>query len=1220
MVTAKDRQPSAWNPAAYVDVDPRLVTTFVATRTFDPERLPRPTVPQSLPRRFHRYERQELCGAGGSGLVYKGHGDDVGPVALKTLHHLDASALAQLKNEFRALTQLRHDNLVRLHELGVSDDTWFIAMEWIDGDDLLQHLRPKGQRPSNAELRMALCQLALAIDATHRAGFLHLDIKPSNVLVTDEGRVVLLDFGLAAHARTQTAPQGLRTRGTPAYMAPEQINGTELSEATDWYAFGGVLHHLLTGTLPFEGDHLLALLGRKLLERPKKITDAGDPELARLAEALLHPDPCQRPTREAVFSALHLSEGPRLQRGRFQGRGAELEQLQGQFEAAKHSPTVVRLSGPSGMGKTRLTEAFLDSLEGAEVFYSRSFERAQVPYRAFDNCLDSLAQLLRNNPPAPPELLASPEFAQLQRLFPALRNLPGVPKGAIALLPPAEARQRAFAGLAKLLAHLTEDRVLVLALDDVQWSDADSALLLDHLLHSEHLPRLFVLLTDRGQGPSPLLNLVEKHCRHISLNPLAPAEAIAMASSLFATADGVRDRRIATQAQGRPLLIEEFAEKHAEGLTPQAPELSSVGELVVARLAKLPSLERRLVETVCIADRPLALPQLLRGLLHTEGSRGEPNTPDERSKNERAKGELNGAIAILCESRLLRQRQLSGRPFLEPYHAQTQHSVLAQMPEARRIHRHLRFIEAQSEVDTAPAQFAYHFRQGGDLQRANHWSLKAAVRAEASLAFTQAAQHYEDILRTPGEGERTELQLRYAEALGNAGKGRLAAETLLRCIAKLPDEAQDLRRRAAEYYLIGAEMSRGRKVLQRALDDAGLTQPTQPKALVAHIAWNMLRLRLRGLEHPEPQQRPEGAGNIDLLLAGMRGYATHSPLVAAHFALEALRASLENGYLRGLVLALDYYAIMTLNGGRPAAVRRGYALLDDVAELCRDAPDPYLRSRRALGRSVAATALGKFRECVEQCELSTEELERCVGTNWELAVLENNRIRNLFWLGDLPEARQRLRHLHRRAAETEDRYTRLIGIANEAFLRLVDGEPGTVETQLRALLDEWEAKEFTFLHFFANEVLIDAYLYEGRIDAAERQLQELLAQLRPSGLLSFQLMRCTTSYLEGNVALAQWKRGKRPQRNRLRVRRLARWLEGTGHRYAVGYAHCLRAGFDGYTGPHAEAALAAFEDAEMSLHSDALRLAQGDGEAARRMQQRGVAAPVRWSRVYLGAL
>ncbi|HKO92780.1 MAG TPA: serine/threonine-protein kinase, partial [Polyangiaceae bacterium] len=197
-----------------------------------------------------RFSILRRLGEGGMGIVYEAFDDQrKGRVALKTLTHIDAAGVYRLKNEFRALSDVIHPNLVQLYELFAENDAWFFSMELIDGERFDRWVRPDGA-VHEQRLRRALPQLVAGVAAIHTAAKLHRDLKPSNVLVTPEGRVVVLDFGLSVDPELGGVGHTLADAsisGTPAYMAPEQAAGKTASAASDYYAIGVMLFEALTG-------------------------------------------------------------------------------------------------------------------------------------------------------------------------------------------------------------------------------------------------------------------------------------------------------------------------------------------------------------------------------------------------------------------------------------------------------------------------------------------------------------------------------------------------------------------------------------------------------------------------------------------------------------------------------------------------------------------------------------------------------------------------------------------------------------------------------------------------------------------------------------------------------------------------------------------------------------------------------------------------------------
>jgi serine/threonine protein kinase len=230
-----------------------------------------------------RFVVAERLGGGGMGVVYRATDRRAGvSVALKTVRRLEPRMQRALAREFRLLQGVHHPNIVRLGDLLVDGERWFFTMELVEGVTI-----DAAVFESLEARRAALLAVADALHTLHRHDRVHCDVKPSNVMVARDGRVVLLDFGIALHAGSRAA-HDIEVTGTGLYMAPEQAMGHEPSPASDWYSFGLVVHEVVTGERPpFD---------------PREVERGGD--LGRLVAALLAPEPERRPTGEEVLARL----------------------------------------------------------------------------------------------------------------------------------------------------------------------------------------------------------------------------------------------------------------------------------------------------------------------------------------------------------------------------------------------------------------------------------------------------------------------------------------------------------------------------------------------------------------------------------------------------------------------------------------------------------------------------------------------------------------------------------------------------------------------------------------------------------------------------------------------------------------------------------------------------------------------------------------------------
>ena len=255
------------------------------------------------------YEIQSPLGAGGMGEVYRATDTKLGrDIALKVLPagmaH-DPERLARFRREAKALAQLDHPNIVTIHSVEESDGVHFLTMQLVEGQPL-DHLIPAGGLPVEQIVEIASA-LGDALAAAHEKGIVHRDLKPANVMVTNEGRVKVLDFGLAKDVRGASPGDATLTSasqtevgvvmGTPAYMSPEQTSGRPLDHRTDIFSLGVLLHEMATGRRPFEGTSSAELVSAILRDTPPSVTDVRPDlpsDLARVIRRCLEKDPRRR--------------------------------------------------------------------------------------------------------------------------------------------------------------------------------------------------------------------------------------------------------------------------------------------------------------------------------------------------------------------------------------------------------------------------------------------------------------------------------------------------------------------------------------------------------------------------------------------------------------------------------------------------------------------------------------------------------------------------------------------------------------------------------------------------------------------------------------------------------------------------------------------------------------------------------------------------------------
>jgi hypothetical protein len=253
-----------------------------------------------------RFRIVALLGRGGMGEVYRADDLRLGqPVALKFLPEslaADQDRLDRFYNEVRVARQVAHPNVCRMFDIGEVEGLHYLAMEFVDGDDLASLLRRIGRLPEDKGLDIAR-QLCAGLAAAHERGVLHRDLKPENIMIDGRGKVRITDFGLASVE--EEIREGDIRSGTPAYMSPEQLSGREVTVRSDVYSLGLVLYEIFTGKRAFEGKTFVEFLRKHENEapvEPSRIVPNIDTAIESAILRCLAKDPKARPSSALAVS------------------------------------------------------------------------------------------------------------------------------------------------------------------------------------------------------------------------------------------------------------------------------------------------------------------------------------------------------------------------------------------------------------------------------------------------------------------------------------------------------------------------------------------------------------------------------------------------------------------------------------------------------------------------------------------------------------------------------------------------------------------------------------------------------------------------------------------------------------------------------------------------------------------------------------------------------
>lgn len=767
-------------------------------------------------------------GKGAMGVVYQAVDQERKMrVALKTLLHLNEESLYTLKNEFRSLHDLVHPNLCSFMELIKDDTFWFVTMELVKGKSFIDYVSKEDRqedpddRPfDDGRLRSALAGLAEGLAALHRSGKVHRDVKPSNVLVTEDARVVLLDFGLVTPAEALDQRRTDEIAGTAAYMAPEQADAQTPQPAADWYSVGCMLYEALTGKLPFVGTPMKMVLEKQVYDppRPSTIVAGVPPDLEDLCMLLLRRIPEERPDEKLIFQTLKIRRGvsltapgstelPGTKHGKsFVGRRAEIDQLLDEYWKVREGVfRSVVIEGVSGVGKSalisRVSHKIKDDNPSTLILGGRCYERESSPLKAFDGIVEAIVQHLVRLEHDEIERLKPRNTAYFVRMFPGLKKLQpfadeAPPTGAIK--DPVELQKSTYDAAREFFSLLCRRAPIVVIIDDVQWIDVDSLLLLHHLVGERDRPPFLLLLLSRvslSEKSSGVdwSGILTTEPTQIQLERLNSEDADALARQLIGLHEiqgKVDPGALAREASGHPLYIAELVHHIASGAGDWRNLL--LDDVIWHRVKTLPRLARHILEIVCVAGTRLSQ-EHLQTLCDLSGENFFKN------------------IRLLDAVNLVRSQGPRKHHFVEPYHDRVRESVVDQLSkagEATRIHLDIGrfFLHTYTEAELRDDIFNVtgHLHAARDLihdqsekRRLAELYFIAGQAAQQSAAYSSALSYFKlSIACFPKESWKESYDTMFALYSGAAEAAYITGDFAL--TTELIDEARAKARRVLD--------------------------------------------------------------------------------------------------------------------------------------------------------------------------------------------------------------------------------------------------------------------------------------------------------------------------------------------------------------------------------------------------------------------------------------
>ncbi len=686
--------------------------------------------------------------------------------AIKILRHevSDPQKLLRFKTEFTTLASLEHASVIKVYDFGVLQDRYpFFTMEYFPGKRITDYF--DGQNWD--ALYDVILQIASGLHHIHHLGIIHLDLKPTNILVSDDGKAKIMDFGLAIETRQVFDRQ---IRGTLQYMAPEVLKQDRVDSRADLYALGMTLYETVTGALPGYGKPTIEVIRMRLddgVRRPSSINPRVPEALEQIIMKLLEKDPRDRfPTAGALLQAIAEAAGKKvppaeLLVGRGElfaapliGRKNEVHQLMTLIaEAREGRGNGVILAGGEGMGKSRIIRdvTLRAQLDGARVFCGRCPVNRKTVYAPFFEIFQQMVLALN------PEADVAEEIKRLLKPVSASAG----PEAN----PPHGQKFRLFNRIVQSMQDMygflsvgseAGGSPLILVIEDLQWADPSTAELFSFLVGEAAQNRLLVigsLTLETGgeaaiESPAPNLAFWEQRAREGNF-PLIRVETLSEplvrehVQSLLGDRDVPNEfvQWMLWESAGSPLNIRriidyliahDYLQWQPSGWAMDMERIRSLripggpSSILMEKVETLTPEQRALLEIAAVMGETAEVEMLTA----IAGGNAEQVFADVRELIRL------GLVDESSDGRIITFPQIHLRDAI--YNA---------MPERRRTELHLRVAEALEPAlrhgsNQLIGQVAYHFSRANDIERGTRYSIEAGDLATRTVAHEEATEFY----------------------------------------------------------------------------------------------------------------------------------------------------------------------------------------------------------------------------------------------------------------------------------------------------------------------------------------------------------------------------------------------------------------------------------------------------------------------------------------------
>ncbi len=759
--------------------------------------------------------------------MYRAHDNTLDrTVAIKLLksESFDEETYARFIREAQAAARLTHPNIVSTYDMGKEGNRYFLVMEYVKGTSLrglIESDREKGLDPSHAlQIAMEVCR---ALRYAHSEGVVHRDVKPENIMITQEGTAKLMDFGLARALDKPRLTNAGMMIGTPAYMAPENALGRESDARSDLYSLGCVLYEMLTGSPPFRTDDSLKLIYSHINDAPvspSRINPKISAPLEQIVVRLLAKGPNDRfqsasdllraleevrqtverngtsqtsrisQVEEMASMQIHTSESRKVLS--LIDRESEMDALKKFVDRTlRGEGSLLLISGEAGIGKTRLAEEVKTyaSLRGLKSLSGKCMAgEGASPYAPF---IEIVREFVRESPAQLLHKVLGNYADELGRLVPDVTERSGSSASALmqVSLPSTSTEPnptRFLEGITQFFVNISKESPLVLFIDDLNWADDVSLHLVQYLTRNLKGQFMSILGSYRDtdvRDDSTLSRLLldlnrERLLDTVHLNRLDAPDVARMIAQTFGEKEEEQTAEfrdlIYQKTGGNPFFVEEVLRSLVEQGVIFKSERgwerkpifdieipSSVSSVIKQRLSNLDEESLNALRLASVIGKEFSF----------EALREVAGIDEEH---------LLVLMEKLLKSRLIREKKLSSALSIYFFtDQQIRNALYDEISFVRRRKYHLKAGEVVEEIykhkkgklEEHASELAYHFIQGNDLKKALEYSIKAGDRGANLYAYEKASKHYALALELLEEEDNISVR---SEVLEKAGEAKLS--------------------------------------------------------------------------------------------------------------------------------------------------------------------------------------------------------------------------------------------------------------------------------------------------------------------------------------------------------------------------------------------------------------------------------------------------------------